>query len=1281
LLEHCYVKTPTITNLDAVFDGYRIRHEKLIELFDDTRCDIENTLRSSEPLAAKHNRFCLYNLLVLMYATGARPVNDTLQDLGLMNFQHGIASLQDKETAEYASLHFVGLAELARQQGIYYIDHLVGLASQYMTHYGDTYNLVRGIARRAQGAQNSTLPFFFLIEGERTDSISPTHLADYLANFTPLPPNFNRHAVTAETSIASGSMGTLGFSEISAFLGHQPIGTHLFGPESELCQREVLDLQAKQINLFLESIQFSPLKGLKPHQKTLVIDGTFKKETALHLVDELGIENRARKRREKLESDVFLAFNVEKLLESAELKKRIDMKAASNLREEVEYSNYPVGNHWQSLITGHGDTKDFLHVFPPSKRKLNLALDTTPFSTTTLPDLLRLENARDAWRALLKKYHTHREFHDVISRAAMILVTAALFGGLVTVRRLRALIRGLKQDIYKTNQGLIYFELWAGEMGNPTHLGRWVPDRLTESLILGLRRTQKKTKASFPDEQTALSRLAEILALVDISTTQSRCLVRLARLARVSAYIDYPSYLTGFVLEKTGTQIKPPAWVRLTTGLIPKWEKESLYEVEVGDWLPLLSPNTVNLAQLKPIKRSVTELFSNQTVDTSNAKAALALDLKDLSRKYNDAPVICHLALGWAVSICLTGTIRAGTDVKLSTIGNYVMLVINALFASEAAKDFLDLNDLEYEDLYTSAVDNATQKDQSTLVAQLQLFHGWVVENYDDIEHCSFSPVWDVASKHKANVSANTISEAEYERAIQLINSDNNLSDRYHVQYKAILILLRRFGLRLGEAYQLRKVDIEHVDDWSYVVVQVNRIGGRRVKSEHGIRQVAIVEDLKTDEIEILKTLTSTHFLEDFNTPISSISGNSMERISKNEISAYLNSIIKLVTHDRTASLKHLRHAHCSHVHAKIIADRYGELASNKTAPWLDRAFDLFNLTEGSYDKPVKALSLLLGHSALPTSVYSYLHALDVCPHPGDRVQLEKQFTAKALAQILGESFDSYRKRKISAREAIRYAADTSGLLAFDQEVDYTEYDHDAAALQLQSINNKAISPGVIAEIFFYILSRNPNQNFTHEAFNVSKSQFWTICNIGDRLENDTDFDDYILANIHDSTIDRITPLTHPNVAQHARVRAFFRDFDEAIIELYQTNKDLLTEVDRIWCQAIQPKKYSLQINLEDRFDLLSELFSRIFVSFKVSNFTKSSSRAVVKRDSIRRRRKQVRPPLRYKLDFEKLLKSNEASINCEQDLHKVLFIITTWYRLQEFNDANNNKSIQSDRT
>ena len=1039
---------------------------------------------------------------------------------------------------------------------------------------------------------------------------------------------------------------------------------HPFGRESELCQREELNRQAANINEFFKSIDFSPLKGLKPHQKDLIVNAEFRKETNLHLVTELGHESRLRKRKEKRESDAKLAAQIMALLDDQiKIKKRSSEKS-STLEEELEKSKYPIGDHWQEIIAKHGDSTNFWRIFPKKQRQLKLAFDTSPFNDNTLSDLLALEDLRSDWLVFLKKHHLHEELQNCDARIASILVTSALFGGIVTQERLNALILCLSNNVYRTPDGLMYIELQGDESGKQQNTDRWIPDRLSEALILGLTRRLKRSKENTPTEQDVTHRLTEILSNLDIKTSKDRCISRLAKIARVSALIDYPAYLSGCLLGYTGTQISHDAWVRLTTEQIPQPKAQTLYEADMGDWLPLLSSKAPLIKHLKPIKQTIHKILVDSSKDSAKAKTIAIDKLKKLSNKYPDAPDISHLVIGWAISLCRKGTIKSGTRVKLSTINVYVMLVANTLFSIKGAMEFLDLTDIEYEDLYTNAVDRATQENQSTLVIQLQIFHAWVVEHYDDVEDCSFSPVWAISSKVKAKVSANIISNLEYMRALALVDSDDTLSDRLSIQYKSILIILRKFGLRFGEAYQLRKIDIQYFDDWSYAVVQINRIGGRRVKSDRGVRQVILLESLSTFEISVLRTLMSEKFLDDNESPITSISASDTERIPKNKASTYLNTAIKLVTNDNTASLKHLRHGYCSHAHAKIAHERYGNAINHKTQPWIDRKIDLENLTAQTLDKPFKALSLSLGHSSISTTTHSYLHSPDIYMHPGDTPNLINEFSAKALASILGESFDAYRKRKVSAIESISYAGNSLNFNSHNTNVQFIDYSRDEALIRLKSSKDEEITPSIVAEIFFYILSRHPNESFSHQAFNISGKQFWEICNIGDRLENDTNFDDYILANTDTHSKDRILPGIHPNIAQHDRIRIFLKDNDDELLQIHKENRALLDELDEIWCNAIHPKKYKLKINLESRFSTLKNFIQRFNIKLKGSiaiEDTKPNSAR--QRESVKSKRMKSRPAYKYDLDFKHLLRSNGASINCEADLHKVIFIVIVWFR------------------
>jgi len=203
----------------------------------------------------------------------------------------------------------------------------------------------------------------------------------------------------------------------------------------------------------------------------------------------------------------------------------------------------------------------------------------------------------------------------------------------------------------------------------------------------------------------------------------------------------------------------------------------------------------------------------------------------------------------------------------------------------------------------------------------------------------------------------------------------------------------------------------------------------------------------------------------------------------------------------------------------------------------------------------------------------------------------------------------------------------------------FNEYSESSAIEKLNDSKKLEVSPGTVAEIFFYIHSRHPNQTFSHKAFNIERDDFWAIC----------------------------------NMAEHERIRHFFNDFDDILLDLLKNERETLKNITEIWSSTIIPKKYSLKINLNERLEALSYFFSHLKVELQLSSFTVKDTHDVVKRDSIRRRRNQVRPYKKYALNFDKLLNLNPASINCERDLQKILFILTTWFRFKEQQYARDN--------
>lgn len=1257
-----------------MFDGYILKSKILKRIFSNFRSDTEKVLANSDEITQKHNEFCMFSLLVAMYASGARPVNDPLANITTDHLKYGIVELSDKEVIENSSLHYVGLGEIATQQVNNYHKHLMALATQYRTQSGSQTNLFRGILRKAQGHRNSSLPFFFLINDGKTESITPKIIEKYLSRQLSLPANFGRHVMATFFSDTYDCKNTSAFLETSAFLGHQPLGQHLFGRESELCQIDSLQHQAKANDSFFKSIGLTPLKGLKPHRSRDIYDLSLKKESNLHKTKELGHDKRRRLREEKINADIQLAKEVLTYLKAEPSTKR-QLPKIKTLREDIQHSYYPVGSHWQTLIEQYWDSKSFKIIFPTSKRKLHLAISEQPFKDKSLSSYFELKKAREDWLNFLAQSHNSNQLEACSERIAAVIITAALFGGFFEIEKLELLYSSLDQHTYLTKAGVLYIELVKESVGEDLNLGRWIPDRLSQCLIIGLRNQLKKSKSSFPEKSETLEKITILLENINIKTSREQCLKRLVAISGSATKFEYPSYLSQYYLGSTGTHIDHQAWVRLTTGLVSSNSRENATPLQVGDWLPTLSKNKIINNDLLALRAEVSNVLIKAANQGRRGKNELVTNLKTISQKYPNAPSIGHLVIAWGVSVCVKGTARAGLNVATSTIKNYVTLVMDALFRVEEACDFFSCDDIGFEYLYRSAVDGASQQNQATLVVQLQLFHAWVINNYD-VEDCEWSNIWREANHVKPIVSANLITEVEYQRAFELVVKDESLVARTRTQYLSLLILLRKFGLRFGEAFQLRKQDIQHTKDWSYIVVQINRIGGREVKTESGIRQVANLEKLTSSEITVIKDLTCHDFLSNHESPIMAISTNSNERLNKVGASSYLNKIVKVVSGDPSVSLKHFRHGYCSQVHAKILNNRY-KIRRDKIKPWLDREINLYNLTEDTITRPVKSLSLSLGHSAIQTTIHSYTHSLDIVPHEGDRLDVETVFSAKALAYVFGESYEAYRKRKLTIDDRLIEYTIKLKLPTYSDHLELIGFNIEAAREQLEQGSNYDVTPSLIADIFFYISSSSPQKKFTHKAFVIDRKQFWEICNIGDQLENDTNFDDYILANFVLPIGERIKPITHANMAEHVRIKNFLDKFESHIYKLYDEKNNLLKDVFSIWCLSVNPEKYQFEINLRDRIEKLSQFFEQFLIELKMSNFTKGTNNGSFKRRSIRRERKSLRPQINYKLNFNKLLSNENASINNEKDLHKVLFILTVWFRYKDLNcGRKNDKSL-----
>lgn len=224
---------------------FRTHRTRLQRLRPDCRADLDE-------VAAAHNAFATYTLMLLYLATGHRPVSRPFEFLSDFHLDAGLLWISDKTGRAGRGTRLVVLPPSAIAQVRHWCDHLERLAGRLALlcpALVDTH--VRPALTRHAGTGG---PLFFLLDGETALPMAPKLQKAAVAGVLPTALNWSRHVL--RSALVDRHAGEV----IDAFLGHAHLGEEAFAPGSGLGIRDLHALSL-DVEVLLADHQALPLES------------------------------------------------------------------------------------------------------------------------------------------------------------------------------------------------------------------------------------------------------------------------------------------------------------------------------------------------------------------------------------------------------------------------------------------------------------------------------------------------------------------------------------------------------------------------------------------------------------------------------------------------------------------------------------------------------------------------------------------------------------------------------------------------------------------------------------------------------------------------------------------------------------------------------------------------------------------------------------------------------------------------------------------------------------
>lgn len=620
----------------------------------------------------------------------------------------------------------------------------------------------------------------------------------------------------------------------------------------------------------------------------------------------------------------------------------------------------------------------------------DLDLPSQPVRIHPEPSLHRATNLGELpvierWRSALRSTTKAAPLADAQVATGALLVSATLYGGLLSSSHHKALVQRLPQPM-KVIDGRAYLDLalrWRGQDDSETR--RWFPDALSLCLYARL----PEGVADGPEAEKAKPVSAKQL------WRPIKAWFRYAKVARQ----DFPTNLTDF-LEKASqwNALEAPMAQAAyqARGNVSHSIQERVWQRLNKAVEPAIAANIG--ADVVPADSEL-ERDEDPSVDVETGPwaAKFWLAVGQASKREDlvqgalpvptDSDPIAQLLNEWCRFMASRPS-TAGNRLKASTIRRYLTSVGKRLPGLVDSDNVARLSSAELEGLYEAILDDAPSLgERRRMGAGLREFHHFLCVQHHAEPLQKASGVLGTGSM-LAPVDANLISFDEYEAARQHVRGqDLELVHRdLPTVCDLMLILGFRCGLRRMEALRLR------IGDHHSLGVAATRItphSDRTLKTLSSKRTLPTQALFSDDELALLHEWQARRRSQEQENPFSQamfgIPDRSWRYVPEETVIEPIHRALRAVTGDPRLRFHHLRHSFGSWTYLRLVLGTHS--AKNVlfehqplTQQVLDQASDFraaLNLANRCRSD-AHAVASLLGHSGPDISLLHYIHTVDL---------------------------------------------------------------------------------------------------------------------------------------------------------------------------------------------------------------------------------------------------------------------------------------------------------------
>lgn len=582
-----------------------------------------------------------------------------------------------------------------------------------------------------------------------------------------------------------------------------------------------------------------------------------------------------------------------------------------------------------------------------------------------------------------------------------ILLSAVLFGGMLTPKWLTPLLRGLP-DRVRMSGSLMWLELrrpyiypkLEGHEEKRKHIPRrWLPDPLTQALILRLH-------TRYQHHLPACSRLDAITCLKTvlnhIAGEHETLSVRgLYKGAGSYLALRMPVFLASYACGKTNSVSLPvAAWSRFLTGkgnvVSEAVDDEEYEDEEPAGYLIVRSTKSADQRMQEKFRKELISILGDSRRNRITPLPTRKLVEATLKAKADAMTPIVQTLYGWAIELLsripkeVPGrTLKSA--LQPSSVATYLEAIDRELIAQAGIDDITRFEPAELRDLYADSLKSIKETSQlPTASFRLTQFHFFLMRAYG-VPSIDMDGMVRKKGPPELGVDANLIGPVQFDQVLVTLGWQLPVRSRNQIIRCLVAILGYRCGLRHSEALCLRIGDLMG-EQFPEIIVRTS--GLNRTKTPDSTRRIPAHLLLEPKELDELRYWHRQRIAEEgcdtcLNAPLFGEPGDNHPPPDSEVITPIIR-MLRHVTGDPTVVFHHLRHSFATRLLMIMLPEQLSGSHLNDTIkkfcrfhlPAEQLITGLFgNMNQGR--QFLYGISILMGHADVSTTMLSYLHLCD----------------------------------------------------------------------------------------------------------------------------------------------------------------------------------------------------------------------------------------------------------------------------------------------------------------